>query len=111
MLGQLGLYGEESVVAEAKKRLLAHVSNTVTLPADLRSPVYKTVVSQADEKTFEQMLKVRVLCLSVCFSVSLQDDVSFNVLDTVLAHFISLQIHNYISLINFNSIHTLLPLN
>ncbi|XP_045101162.1 puromycin-sensitive aminopeptidase-like isoform X2 [Portunus trituberculatus] len=58
VLGQLGLYGEESVVTEAKKRLLAHVANTVTLPADLRSPVYKTVVSQADEKTYEQMLKL-----------------------------------------------------
>ncbi|XP_050738577.1 puromycin-sensitive aminopeptidase-like isoform X2 [Eriocheir sinensis] len=58
VLGQLGLYGEESVVAEAKKRLAAHVANTTTLPADLRSPVYKTVVSQADEKTYEQMLKL-----------------------------------------------------
>lgn len=61
VLGQLGLYGEESVVAEAKKRLAAHVANTTTLPADLRSPVYKTVVSQADEKTYDQMLKVNSL--------------------------------------------------
>lgn len=59
VLGQLGLYGDEGVVAEARKRLTAHVAHTTTLPADLRSPVYKTVVAQADEKTFEQMLKVK----------------------------------------------------
>ncbi|XP_064113032.1 LOW QUALITY PROTEIN: puromycin-sensitive aminopeptidase-like [Macrobrachium nipponense] len=58
VLGQLGLYGDEEVVAEAKKRLSAHVASTSTLPADLRSPVYKTVVSQADEKTYDQMLKL-----------------------------------------------------
>ncbi|KAK8732636.1 hypothetical protein OTU49_006856 [Cherax quadricarinatus] len=58
VLGQLGLYGDEAVVVEAKKRLAAHVANTATLPADLRSPVYKTVVSQADEKTYDQMIKL-----------------------------------------------------
>ncbi|XP_042203152.1 puromycin-sensitive aminopeptidase-like [Homarus americanus] len=58
VLGQLGLYGDEAVVAEAKKRLAAHVAATTTLPADLRSPVYKTVVSQADEKTYDQMIKL-----------------------------------------------------
>lgn len=61
MLGQLGLYGDEWVVGEARKKFQAHVSNTSTLPADLRSAVYKTVVSQMsqdDEKTYDQMLKV-----------------------------------------------------
>ncbi|XP_069970729.1 puromycin-sensitive aminopeptidase isoform X1 [Penaeus vannamei] len=58
VLGQLGLYGDEAIVGEARRRLGAHVANTSTLPADLRSPVYKTVMSQADEKTFDQMLKL-----------------------------------------------------
>ncbi|KAK3888299.1 hypothetical protein Pcinc_007638 [Petrolisthes cinctipes] len=58
VLGQLGLYGDKGVVGEARKRLSAHVAHTTTLPADLRSPVYKTVVAQADEKTYEQMLKL-----------------------------------------------------
>ncbi|XP_063599829.1 puromycin-sensitive aminopeptidase-like [Penaeus indicus] len=58
VLGQLGMYGDEAIVGEARRRLGAHVANASTLPADLRSPVYKTVMSQADEKTFDQMLKL-----------------------------------------------------
>jgi len=58
VLGQLGLYGQEATVSEARKRFNAHFNGTQILPADLRSPVYKTVMAQADEKTYDQMLKL-----------------------------------------------------
>ena len=58
VLGQLGYYGEPSVVEESRKRLQAHISGTAVLPADLRAPVYKTVVMSGDEKTYNQMIKL-----------------------------------------------------
>lgn len=58
VLGQLGLYGQEATVSEAKTRFNNHFNGTQILPADLRSPVYKTVMAQADDKTYEQMLKL-----------------------------------------------------
>lgn len=61
VIGTLGLYGDERVIAEAKKKFEEHISGKATIPADLRSAVYKAVLSTGDETTFETLLKVRII--------------------------------------------------
>ncbi|CAH0753049.1 unnamed protein product [Bemisia tabaci] len=58
VIGTLGLYGDERVIAEAKKKFEEHISGKATIPADLRSAVYKAVLSTGDETTFETLLKL-----------------------------------------------------
>ena len=58
VIGRLVAFGETSVVEEAKKRFHEHTHNGVQIPADLRSAVYKAVLSVGDEKTYNSMLKV-----------------------------------------------------
>lgn len=58
VLLKLGRYGDEATVAEARKRFAAHCSGTQEILADLRATVYTTVLSNGDEDTFNQMLKL-----------------------------------------------------
>lgn len=58
VIGRLGWFGDKAIVAEAQKRFEAHVSGEALLRADLRSPVYKAVLSIGDESTYNSMLKV-----------------------------------------------------
>lgn len=58
VLSRLGWYGDESVIAESKKRFADHVSGAAVIPADLRSAVYKSVLSVGDEDTYNTMLKL-----------------------------------------------------
>lgn len=74
MLGRLGVYGDPDVIAEAQKRFDDHISGKSIIPADLRSPIYKTVMTVGDESTYETMLKVKIcpICnLSLVFDQSL----------------------------------------
>nr|APA21554.1 puromycin-sensitive aminopeptidase [Haliotis discus hannai] len=57
-LTRLGKYGDEETVTEARKRFENHVSGKVPLPADLKGPVYLTVMVNGDETTFNQMMKL-----------------------------------------------------
>ncbi|XP_066991681.2 puromycin-sensitive aminopeptidase isoform X2 [Anabrus simplex] len=58
VIGQLAWFREESIIAEAKRRFADHVEGKVLLPADLRSPVYKAVLSVGDESTYNTMLRL-----------------------------------------------------
>ncbi|XP_069697519.1 puromycin-sensitive aminopeptidase isoform X2 [Periplaneta americana] len=58
VISRLGWFGDEAIVAEAQKRFEDHVSGKALLPADLRSPVYKAVLSVGDESTYNTMLKL-----------------------------------------------------
>lgn len=58
VIGRLGRFGDEAIIAEAQKRFDAHVSGKALIPADLRSPVYRTVLSVGDESTYSTMLKL-----------------------------------------------------
>ncbi|XP_049807692.1 puromycin-sensitive aminopeptidase isoform X2 [Schistocerca nitens] len=58
VIGRLGWFGEKSVIEEAKKRFDHHCNGKCHLPADLRSPVYKAVLSVGDEDTYNTMLKL-----------------------------------------------------
>ncbi|XP_078620093.1 puromycin-sensitive aminopeptidase-like isoform X4 [Branchiostoma floridae x Branchiostoma japonicum] len=56
VLSHLGKYGHQATIAEANQRLEEHISGTRTLAADLRGPVYATVLRHGDEKTYEKLL-------------------------------------------------------
>ncbi|XP_078702253.1 puromycin-sensitive aminopeptidase-like isoform X2 [Branchiostoma floridae x Branchiostoma belcheri] len=56
VLSHLGKYGHQATITEATKRLEEHISGSRTLHADLRGPVYATVLRHGDEQTYEQLL-------------------------------------------------------
>lgn len=41
VISRMGQLGHEGTVAEARKRLAAHIAKAQPIPADLRSPVYR----------------------------------------------------------------------
>ena len=41
VISRMGQLGHEATVAEARKRLEAHIAKAKEIPADLRSPVYR----------------------------------------------------------------------
>lgn len=58
VIGRLVWFKDEAIIAEAKKRFEVHVSGKTLLPADLRSAVYKAVLSGGDESTYNTMLRL-----------------------------------------------------
>jgi len=55
LIGALGRFGDEAVIAECKRRFAAFIANPTSLPSDLRSPVIQTVGRYADQATFDQL--------------------------------------------------------
>ena len=72
VIGRLVWFKDEAIIAEAKKRFEAHVSGKTLLPADLRSAVYKAVLSGGDESTYDTMLRV---CKLLFFSVAMENNI------------------------------------
>ncbi|KAI4790401.1 hypothetical protein KUCAC02_034655, partial [Chaenocephalus aceratus] len=60
VLGKLGKAGHKPTLEEARRRFRDHVEGKQVLPADLRSPVYLTVLKHGDSATLETMMKVRL---------------------------------------------------
>jgi puromycin-sensitive aminopeptidase len=58
VVGRLGRAGDQSVIAEARKRFAAHCDGTAPLPADLRNAVYSTVLKHGTVADYEQTLKL-----------------------------------------------------
>ncbi|XP_075224213.1 puromycin-sensitive aminopeptidase isoform X2 [Lycorma delicatula] len=58
VLGRLAVYGDKEVIAEAQKRFEDYVAGKSVIPADLRSPIYKAVMTVGDESTYKTMLKL-----------------------------------------------------
>lgn len=58
VIGRMGRAGDEKTVAEAKKRFKGLVDGTLQIPADLRTPVYSTVLSNGGEEEFDSVLKL-----------------------------------------------------
>ncbi|KAM5135748.1 puromycin-sensitive aminopeptidase [Mantella aurantiaca] len=58
VLGKLGKAGHKPTLEEARRRFKDHVEGKNTLSADLRSPVYVTVLKHGDNTTLETMLKL-----------------------------------------------------
>uniref|UniRef100_A0A250YLM6 Aminopeptidase n=1 Tax=Castor canadensis TaxID=51338 RepID=A0A250YLM6_CASCN len=58
VLGKLGKAGHKATLEEARRRFKDHVEGKQILSADLRSPVYLTVLKHGDGTTLEIMLKL-----------------------------------------------------
>ncbi|GFO32573.1 puromycin-sensitive aminopeptidase [Plakobranchus ocellatus] len=58
VLARVGRYSDPGTVAEANKRFNAHCAGDKKLPADLKSAVYATVLSNGDVSVYEKMLKL-----------------------------------------------------
>ncbi|XP_028674237.1 puromycin-sensitive aminopeptidase [Erpetoichthys calabaricus] len=58
VLGKLGKAGHKPTLEEARQRFKDHVESKHVLSADLRSPVYVTVLKHGDSSTLETMLKL-----------------------------------------------------
>ncbi|XP_029649744.1 puromycin-sensitive aminopeptidase [Octopus sinensis] len=58
VLCRMGRYGDAAVLEESRKRFQDHVSGEKILPADLKSPVYLTVVCHGDEEVLTSMLEL-----------------------------------------------------
>ncbi|NXU00386.1 PSA aminopeptidase, partial [Buphagus erythrorhynchus] len=58
VLGKLGKAGHKATLEEARRRFKEHVEGKHVLSADLRSPVYVTVLKHGDSSTLDTMLKV-----------------------------------------------------
>ncbi|XP_051165800.1 puromycin-sensitive aminopeptidase [Leptopilina boulardi] len=63
ILGKLVSLGDEDTICEAKKRFALHITGEKIVPADLRSVVYRAVLStctsvDGDNEIFETMLKL-----------------------------------------------------
>ncbi|XP_075033123.1 puromycin-sensitive aminopeptidase [Mixophyes fleayi] len=61
VLGKLGKAGHKPTLEEARRRFKDHVEGKNTLSADLRSPVYVTVLKHGDSTTLDTMLKLHKL--------------------------------------------------
>lgn len=58
VLGKLGKAGHKATLEEARRRFKEHVEGKQILSADLRSPVYLTVLKHGDGTTLDIMLKL-----------------------------------------------------
>jgi len=58
VLNRLAALDDKDTIEEAKKRFELHVNGTTILVADLRSPVYRAVLSVGDIDTYLTMLKL-----------------------------------------------------
>ncbi|EDV26424.1 uncharacterized protein TRIADDRAFT_22803 [Trichoplax adhaerens] len=54
----LGRFGHTETMAEAKSKFAAHLDGTKAIDPDLRSAIYKVVLSEGDETTFNALLKL-----------------------------------------------------
>ncbi|XP_046357527.2 puromycin-sensitive aminopeptidase-like [Haliotis rufescens] len=58
ILTKMGRYGDESTVMESRKRFESHHKGDNVIPADLRAPVFITVLSQDRRDDFNRMLEL-----------------------------------------------------
>ncbi len=56
ILRTLGINGDAKTIEEAKKRFAAHISGEESIQADLRTAVYDSVLSEADETLLEKFI-------------------------------------------------------
>ncbi|KAL6422387.1 hypothetical protein ACFW04_010611 [Cataglyphis niger] len=58
VLGRMAALNDPDTIEEAKRRFELHVNGNTILAADLRSPVYRAVLSVGDANTYETMIKL-----------------------------------------------------
>lgn len=67
VIGRLASCADESIVTESKRRFNDHASGKSLIPADLRSAVYRAVMSSGNEQTYDALLKVLILVWKCLF--------------------------------------------
>ena len=85
----MGRSGDQATIAEARKRFEAHCKGESTIPADLRSAVYSTVLKHGDDVTLDAMFKLfreadldeEKVRLMTCMGAVLQPELIKKVLD------------------------------
>ncbi|MEJ7617587.1 MAG: M1 family metallopeptidase [Pyrinomonadaceae bacterium] len=55
LIGALGVFKDEAVIAEARNRFRAFLQNPQSLPADLRGPVFSVVGRYGDKVVYDQL--------------------------------------------------------
>ena len=58
ILARMASLNDKDTIEEAKRRFALHISHTTTLPADLRIPVYRAVLSVGGAETYQTMLRL-----------------------------------------------------
>ena len=58
ILDLLHAFDDEAAFVESRKRFQAHLNGTTPLWTDIRSTVYRAILSKADVSTYEIFLKV-----------------------------------------------------
>jgi puromycin-sensitive aminopeptidase len=58
IISRMGQLGHEKTVAEARKRFAEHIDGSNKLEANLRAPVYNTVMANEDRATFDKMVNL-----------------------------------------------------
>ncbi|XP_024886627.1 puromycin-sensitive aminopeptidase isoform X1 [Temnothorax curvispinosus] len=58
VLGRMAAFNDQPTIEEAKRRFELHVNGTTSLAADLRSPVYRAILSVGDANTYDTMIKL-----------------------------------------------------
>lgn len=58
ILGRMAALNVEDIIQEAQKRFELHVTGKTPLDADMRSPVYRAVLSVGDAETYETMISL-----------------------------------------------------
>lgn len=58
VLGRLAWLNDDRTIKEARERFEKHVATTETLPADLRSACYKTVLRAGGKEEYDTLLKL-----------------------------------------------------
>jgi len=58
VIGQLGKYGDQSVISEAKSRFVKHCDGSAMLSADMRNAVYSIVAKHGTAEDYEQLLQL-----------------------------------------------------
>lgn len=57
-IGRMSAFDDSKIIEESKRRFALQKSGTSDIPADLRTPIYRAVVSAGDAETFETVVKM-----------------------------------------------------
>ena len=58
VIGQLGYYGDEDIITEAKERFKSHRYGESLLQDDLKTSVYSICLANGDDTTYNDLMEV-----------------------------------------------------
>ena len=109
MIASHGNYGNQDTIEEVKSRFQKHADGTEALTSDLKSAVFTMVMTNGDEKTFDQLVKVSALCMCACEHVHAHAQCVQLCACMVLQHVTHTRTRIYSVLTNYYHPHSPLP--